>query len=85
MKLFKKFFTGVSNFFGKIGKSKGWEITKFVFKSITACVDFKSALDDFLEQMKLVWESLKVIAKWSVRGIVKWTSKANSKVVAFAK
>lgn len=85
MKIFKKFFTGIHTIIGKIGKSREWEIAKFTFKSITACVDFHDALTDFIDQMKLVVASLAIIGKWALRGILGMSDKTKKAMVAAAK
>lgn len=74
--MFKKFFKGICGFVKKIGSSKEFEIAKFTFKSITACVDFHSALIDFIDQMKLVGASLAIIGKYILRGLFGFEDKA---------
>ena len=85
MKIFKKFFTGIHTIISKIGKSREWEIAKFTFKSITACVDFHDALTDFINQMKLIVASLAIIGKWMLRGIISMDDKARKVAIAASK
>lgn len=74
--MFKKFFKGICGFVKKIGSSKEFEIAKFTFKSINACVDFHDALTDFVDQMKLVGASLAIIGKYILRGLFGFEDKA---------
>ena len=85
MKIFKKFFTGIHTVISKIGKSRVWEIAKFTFRSITACVDVRESLTDFIDQMKLVVASLAIIGKWMLHGIISMDDKARKVAIAASK
>lgn len=78
--MFKKFFNGVCGLVKKIGSSKEFEIAKFAFTSITACVDFHSALTDFIDQMRLVGATLAIIGKYILRGVFGFEDKARKAI-----
>lgn len=80
MKLFKKFFTKISDIGKKIYNSRGFEIAAFAYESVTKTVDWARLTAEFVDQMKLVCQSLMIVGKYLIKNITRFVSKTASRV-----
>lgn len=82
--MFKKFFKGIVTKAKKIYNSRQFEFAGFVLTSINTTVDWVSSTKEFVNQLKLVGATLKIIGKFLLKTIMSWTGKAKSAVIKAA-
>lgn len=84
MKLFKKFFGWIVNTGKKIHNSRGFEFFIFAHNSIVTAIEWGDVTKEFIEMLKTVGSSLKIIGKFIVKSIIGFGSKASKSVAKFA-